>query len=176
MGINIVESSINSYCVFSADKKHRYFLMREWDVGKPHAAVIMLNPSYADELKYDYSSMRLMNYLIDVGYGCMTIVNLFSYIESDSNKLPSYEERYDTNTDNYIDQALDLADDIYIAWGSNRNRMRRIREVIHIIEKRKNMSANIYILTDDEGNKTHLSRLGENIVRENIGEIRNILR
>ena len=102
MQTKMIESEVLSCCVFSENKRQRYSLLRKWDSAKLNAVVIMPNPSYLDELKYDYSSMRLMNYLIDVGYGGMTIVNLFSYIETDSNNLPPYNERFDSNTDDYI--------------------------------------------------------------------------
>lgn len=90
--------------------------------------------------------------------------------------MPPYGERYDSNTNSYIAQAIDLADDIYIAWGSNKGRMQRIREVIKLIEKNKKEMTRIFILTDQKGNSTHISRLGKKIVRKNIGEAANIIK
>ena len=41
----------------------------------------MQNPSYADELKGDLSVTKIMNFLIDEGFDCLDIVNLYSYVQ-----------------------------------------------------------------------------------------------
>ena len=127
----------------------------------------MLNPSYADELKWDWSSMRIINHLIELEeYGGVDIVNLFSWIEVDSKKLPPYEERYNKTTDNYLEEAIRDNKDIIIAWGSNKDRKRRINKVKKILlecESKHRQKKNIYRITDDVDNIKHISRLNGNI-------------
>jgi len=82
------QATINSIAVFNEDRngnKYRYVLERTWDNSKdkPMASVIMFNPSYADELRYDYTSMKIINYLIDKGE-CrgVYILNLYPIIKA----------------------------------------------------------------------------------------------
>lgn len=168
-------STVKSEAHFSDDGLHRYLLKRVWDESKPNALIIMLNPSYAGEVKCDYSSMRALNYLVDKGYGSMTIVNLFSWIETESDNLPEYSERYDADTDKHTSESIKLADDIYIAWGSNKDRKIRIKQVITLIEKHKIDKTKIYRLTDENDSNTHISRLGKGIVKKSM-ELSEILK
>ncbi|MBW9169766.1 DUF1643 domain-containing protein [Clostridium estertheticum] len=152
---------------------HRYFLERIWDKEKTIATVIMLNPSYADELKWDYSSMRAINFLIDEGYGGITIVNLFSCIETDSENLPSYNQRFDKDTDKYIEKAIIQNEVFIIAWGSNKNRLRRITNLKKILTKHKD-SIKISRLTDEDNSRRHVSRLKRKLHLEPIKKINDI--
>jgi len=155
-------STIKSKVILS-DKEihnytHRYLLERIWKEEGSKATIIMLNPSYADELKWDYSSMRVINFLIDQGYGGVSIVNLFSCIETNSENLPPYNIRYNTDTDKYIAEAVARNKDIIIAWGTNKNRKRRIQSLKSILQNQTEKKK-IFRLTDNDGSINHVSIL-----------------
>ncbi|WP_366924638.1 DUF1643 domain-containing protein [Metallumcola ferriviriculae] len=159
-------STIKSKVILS-DKKihnytHRYLLERVWKKESPKATIIMLNPSYADELKWDYSSMRVMNFLIDQGYGGVSIVNLFSCIETNSKNLPPYNIRYNADTDKYIAEAVARNKDIIIAWGTNKNRKRRIQSLKTILQNQTE-EKRIFRLMDSDGKIHHVSILKKDI-------------
>ena len=80
MMIKVKEAQVQSKAIFSDDLQHRYLLSQTWDRDKKSAAIIMINPSFADELKIDTSVMKIRNFLVENEYGSMSIVNLFSYI------------------------------------------------------------------------------------------------
>ena len=46
--------------VFSDDRLRRYLLRKEWDNKKPKATIIMTNPSFADLLTLDYTTLYIL--------------------------------------------------------------------------------------------------------------------
>lgn len=66
---------------------HRLQLTRIWEFSKPRCLWIMLNPSTADDRDDDPTIRRLYHFAESHGYGGFLVVNLFSYITSDPNKL-----------------------------------------------------------------------------------------
>lgn len=170
-------STINSKagCGQYNGNTHRYYLHREWSDEGDIACVIMLNPSYADALIWDYSSMRIMNYLVDYHnkdkcgkkYRGMYIVNLFSIVETDSDKLTkiNYEDRYDRNTDEWLETCIDIAEDVFVAWGSNDGRKTRINYIKKLLRR---YNKKIYRFVDQDGKAKHISRMPNNMTIKEI--------
>lgn len=152
-------STVKSNAKFSDDGLHRYVLKRVWTENPCMATVIMLNPTPADALIWDKSLMLIMNYLVEKGYGGFYVVNLFSYIAKSEEELiqeTTYEERYNKKTDKWISTAFKNSKDIYIAWGSNKNRIRRIKTVIDILKK---LGVNtVFRFESPDGSVPHISR------------------
>ena len=71
---------ITTKATFSDDGTKRYILLKEWDISKPSLAVIMLVPSDACGVSADTTSMLVLNNAWRLGYGSVTILNLFSVI------------------------------------------------------------------------------------------------
>jgi hypothetical protein len=46
--------------IFSDDRSHRYLLKKEWDSKKPKATIIMTNPSTADIMMMDYTTLYII--------------------------------------------------------------------------------------------------------------------
>lgn len=158
--------------IFSDDGNHRYLLTRVWNNELPSVTIIMLNPSYADELMWDWSSMRIMNYIVGCKkYGGIDIVNLFSCIEKDSERLTQYKQKFDDNTDKYINKVIEKNSDIIIAWGVNKNRKTRIKTIKKFIKKYNNK--NIFRLVDEDDEIKHISVVSNHfkIIRIDIDDI-----
>lgn len=51
------KSTLRTEVHFSEDRKHRYLLRKEWDKTKNKAMIIMINPSSADGLVIDHTTM-----------------------------------------------------------------------------------------------------------------------
>lgn len=153
------EALIKTKAIFSEDGKHRFLLRRIWDENKKKAAVIMQNPSYADELKGDLSVTKIMNFLIDEGFGCLDIVNLYSFISTDPENLKRNNDLERKDTDKFILKAIEDAEIIIIAWGSDKNKYSaRKREVMKLI---KEYAIPLKCFKDPDGKMgRHPSRMG----------------
>lgn len=111
-----IEKTIKSTVVLSDNEEYRYKLTRSWDGNKPNATVVMLNPSKADMLITDRTVMNVSNYLVQNGYGSLTVVNLFSYRTTDPKYLNQRDEIREALNDEYLSQAFADSDVIIVAW------------------------------------------------------------
>lgn len=83
MNNNLTErtSHITRSAVFSKDGKKRYKLESVWDEKKPKACIIMSQPSTADELITDQTTMLCFNNAVTEGFGSISIVNVFCSLD-----------------------------------------------------------------------------------------------
>lgn len=102
---------------FSDDRKYRYTLQIEWDRGKPCINFLMLNPSTADEFANDPTVERCERRARNLGYGMVSITNLFALRSTDPIGLLECDDPIGEYNDIYIlDEAL-CADKVVCAWG-----------------------------------------------------------
>lgn len=73
-----VKSTLVTEAVFSDDGTKRYLLRKTWDAAKPKLTIIMLAPSQASEVSMDTTTQLVVNNVCRLGYGGVTIVNLFA--------------------------------------------------------------------------------------------------
>ena len=76
--MNIITTTLATVAHFSDDSKKRYLLRKLWDESKPSLAVIMLAPSEASGIELDTTTQLCLNNASRLGYGSITIVNLFA--------------------------------------------------------------------------------------------------
>ncbi|AOT72794.1 DUF1643 domain-containing protein [Geosporobacter ferrireducens] len=127
--MSIVEKSIlKTEVIFSQDKQHRYLLRKEWDKGKKKAMVIMINPSSADELLIDHTTMYVVNNLSKIGFGSVDIVNIFSKINTKIITKGDVEELADETNDTQILKSATKVDNIIIAWGKVGENNKKVKE------------------------------------------------
>ena len=104
---------------------YRYELHRTWDKSKPKVLFIMLNPSTADAMNDDATTIRCINYAKRWGFGGMMIGNIYPFrakrpkdlkkwINDDSIDIKSYSSNVD-----HVYEMAHKADLIICAWGSN---------------------------------------------------------
>lgn len=106
---------------FSPDRKHRFLLWRNWDRDKPILAVIMLNPSIADEQKLDPTLTRVFKFAKAWGFGGMRILNAFSVVSTDPKGLEGVVLD-DTRNDEHIRNVLQGSRRCMVGWGANMER------------------------------------------------------
>jgi len=135
----------------------RYSLTRKWDRNLKKATIIMLNPSIANVLKNDLSINRCLNFCIDNNYGSLEVVNLFAFIETDSKKLSTKPGFIGSENDSYIEFAVESADTIIVAWGSDKENRTRKKEVWNRFLNKKT----VYYFEDNSTRTApvHISRL-----------------
>lgn len=128
--IMLTETTVlKSKALFSDDRKHRLLLKKEWDSNKPNAMIIMINPNTADTTNADMTTMLVLNNLCKLGFGSVSIVNLYSRItEKLSLRFNSDDDLIDHDTDRVIEEYAAMSNAIIIAWGSIGRNTQRVRE------------------------------------------------
>lgn len=75
-----ITSNLRTEIVMSEDGVYRYSLRKIWDEQKPFLAILMICPSSSGEVAVDTSTMLTLGNCYRLGYGSVTILNLFSKI------------------------------------------------------------------------------------------------
>lgn len=116
--------------VLSADRRYRYILTRELNIGRHLVPVersltwVMLNPSTADADKDDPTVRRVRTLSMEWGATRFCVVNLFAFRATDPRDLPfDTREGAGPEWSTYMGPALRDADAVVCAWGA-RVRMR----------------------------------------------------
>ncbi len=73
-------SNLRTEIIASDDGAYRYSLRKIWDEQKPSLAILMICPSSSGEVAVDTSTMLTLGNCYRLGYGSVTIVNLFSKV------------------------------------------------------------------------------------------------
>lgn len=83
--MEIEKSTITTEVHYSKDRSHRYLLLKEWNNSLKKATIIMLNPSSANTVAMDLTTMYIINNISKLGYGSVEIVNIFSRLNEEIN-------------------------------------------------------------------------------------------
>jgi hypothetical protein len=163
--MTIEKSSLKTEAVFSENKEHRYLLKKEWDKNKKKAMIIMINPSTADSMLIDRTTMYVINNLSQLGYGSVDILNAFSKISTKISLSNDMDDLVTKENDVYVQKSATKADSIIIAWGSKgrSNGKMKIRrdEIFKILEEHK---AKLFVIKDSNG-KVGLHPLSPSIAK-----------
>ena len=116
--MNTITTTLITEITSSDDGLKRYTLKKTWNESKPRLAVIMLAPSEASAVSLDNSSMLTLNNCFRLGYGSVTILNLFATINDFS--LKQAEDEDPENMDAIV-QACQEADTIVFAPGTGKS-------------------------------------------------------
>lgn len=84
-----ITSNLRTEIVMSDDEVCRYSLRKIWDEQKPSLAILMICPSSSGEVAVDTSTMLTLGNCYRLGYGSVTIVNLFSKVNDFDLKDPN---------------------------------------------------------------------------------------
>ena len=121
-------TTIKSKALFSDDGKHRLLLNKTWNKDGKSAAIIMINPNTADTVTMDLTTMLVMNNLNDLGFGSVSVLNLYSMITGKLNlRFNSDNDLIDSDNDKIIVQYAEMSDAVIIAWGTAGNTSQRVR-------------------------------------------------
>jgi len=109
-----IVTTLTTEAVFSDDGLKRYLLRKSWSDSKPKLAIVMLAPSEASGIELDTTTQLVLNNSARLGYGSVSIVNLFATLNDFSLKQAEGEDP--DNMDVIVQQAKD-ADLIVYAPG-----------------------------------------------------------
>jgi len=103
---------------FSACKKYRYRLWREWwSLSVRTILWVLLNPSTADAEHLDPTLRRCLSYSNMWGFGHMEIVNIFAWRSTDPEGLKHSKDPVGPGNDDAILEAAHATDRIVVGWG-----------------------------------------------------------
>lgn len=106
-----------SSALYSECELHRYHLTRIWDESAKRLNIVMLNPSKATEVQNDPTIERCERRARFLGYGAVTITNLFALRETEPAVMRAAAAPVGEDNDRIlIDRAM-WSDVILAAWG-----------------------------------------------------------
>ena len=113
--------------IISDCNKYRYELHRQWDRSKGKVLFIMLNPSTADGLNNDLTTIRCINFAKKWGYGGIMIGNIYPFRAKRPKDLRKwlndfiYSDGHGATKTNevHVKEMAEQADMIVCAWGCN---------------------------------------------------------
>jgi hypothetical protein len=133
--------------VFSDDRFHRYLLRKEWDAKKPRATIIMTNPSTANILTMDYTTMYILNNLAKLDFGAVDIVNMVSLTTTKLKMSDNSASLADEENIGYIVKSAEKSDNVIIAWGKLGENNRKVRNIQNVIlERLKPFKNKLYVI------------------------------
>ena len=144
-----ITTTLTTTAKFSDDGMRRYTLTKTWDKKKPNLAIIMLAPSEASGVSLDNTTMFVLNNASRLGFGSVSIVNLFSKI----GRLEMSREPDDEENLKWIDSVAKEADTIVYASGvgkaTNKAFIARQNNVLEVL---KPYEAKLHCITNKQGN------------------------
>lgn len=137
--MKIITTTLTTTAEFSEDGKKRYLLTKVWDDKKPHLAIIMLAPSEASGIELDNTTMLVLNNTSRLGYGSVSIVNLFTTIGDYKLGCTEAEDRDNIKI---IEKTAKVADVIVYASGvgkaTNKAFINRQNQVLQALKPYEN--------------------------------------
>lgn len=145
--------TMKTEAVFSDDRSHRYLLRKEWDAKKTKATIIMTNPSTADMLTMDYTTLYILNNLVKLDFGSVDIVNMVSKTTVKLNVKQDVDfQLLDGENINFIRKSAERADNIIIAWGKLGENNKKVREVQEkVLECLKPFQEKMFVIATEKG-------------------------
>lgn len=133
-----------SRTIFSADRRYRYTLWRDWENGVlftpksivrawTYAMFIGLNPSTADEMNDDPTIRRCIGFAKRWGYGALMMTNLFAFRATDPQVMMEESKPIGDENDRWLLATAREAGVVVAAWGVKGQFMGRDKEVMKLL-------------------------------------------
>ncbi len=88
-----IETTLTTTALYSEDNTKKYLIRKVWDEKKPSVTVILLTPSTGSDVALDSTTMLTLNNANRLGYGSLSIVNLFSNLDDFSLESAEDEDK-----------------------------------------------------------------------------------
>lgn len=154
-------SNLRTEIVMSDDESKRYSLRKVWSEDKPSLAIVMLCPSSSAEVAVDTSTALTIGNCFRLGYGSVTIVNLFSNINDFA--LKEAEEEDPENLQAII-AAAEKADCLVMGAGTGKAKnklfQRRLEQVMIALRP---YEKKLHCLCDETGGSRGLHPLSPRV-------------
>ena len=149
--MQIKKGTTTTEVIYNQNKSQRYLLRKVWDTTKPIVSLIMTNPSIADVVATDMTTLYVVNNLANLGiYGGVDILNMTSHI---TGKIDTKTNL--TLTDENITHILksaETSDKVIIAWGKIGENNKKIRLLQRkLLEQLTPFEAKLYMIESSIG-------------------------
>jgi len=146
------KATVKTEAVFSDDRRHRYLLRKEWDVKKPKATIVMTNPSTADMLTMDYTTLYIMNNIVKLDFGSIDIVNLTSKMTLKLDVANDLELKANDDNIDFIIKSAEKSDKVIIAWGKLGENNKKVRDAQEfLLERLKPFKDKLCVIASENG-------------------------
>lgn len=156
-------SNLKTEIVMSEDETKRYSLRKMWDGSKPSLTILMICPSSSGEVAVDTSTMLTLGNCYRLGYGSVTIVNLFSKVNDFDLKDASDSDEENLQA---ILKAAESSDCFVIGAGTGKAKnkvfQRRLEQVLLALRPYEDK---LHCLCDEDGGSRGLHPLSPRLRR-----------
>ncbi len=157
---------MNRDALFSACRRFRFELTRDWDSSRPRLLFVMLNPSTADAARDDPTIRKCVGFARRLGFGGFTVVNLFAIMATDPADLKRGGYQRHPDEDDEIHLALNHVDAVVCAWGRHASKLARPAEVMALIRGKLPSLTLRALAMNSDGTPAHPLMLGYDRVPE----------
>lgn len=168
--MNTIETTLTTQAVFSDDNTKRYLLKKTWNTELPKLTIIMLAPSIASGVELDSTTSLVLNNASALGFGSVSIVNLFATLGDFS---LSTDEPEDAENIDAIADAAQSADVIIYAPGVGKAKLQAFQERSkQVLEVLRPFAKKLKCLTSASGKAKLLHPLCPAVRKWTIAELR----
>ena len=89
----------------------------------------MTNPSSADLMTMDYTTLYIINNVVRLDFGSVDIVNMVSKITTRLDVKNDIDSKADRENIDFIVKSADKADKVIIAWGKLGENNKKVQEI-----------------------------------------------
>ena len=147
--MKIIATTLATVAQFSDDGTKRYLLRKIWNEKLPSLTIIMLAPSEASGIVLDTTTQLCLNNASRLGYGSITIVNLFATLNDFA--LHQAEEEDPENLKAIL-EAVRKADQIVYAPGTGKAKNKAFQKrQEQVLKELAPYEVKLCCLCDDEG-------------------------
>ena len=146
--MNTITTVLTTEAVFNQANTKRYLLKKSWNESLPKLAIIMLAPSIASGIELDSTTSLVLNNASALGFGSVSIVNLFATIGTNLNELePEDPENLDA-----ILSAVQATDVVIYAPGVGKAKLQVFQErAKQVLEALRPYESKLKCLTSPSG-------------------------
>lgn len=165
-----ITSDLRTEIVESDDGTKRFSLKKVWDENKPSLTIVMLVPSSSGLVPVDVSTGLVLSNCYRLGYGSVTIVNLFATINDFALKHSSNEDMENMEA---IIKAGETASTIVYGAGTGKQKNKLFAEVQRrVLLALKPYEDKLYCLCDDNGRSKYLHPLSPRVREWNLAKLK----
>lgn len=144
-----ISTTLATKAIFSDNGLDRYLLTKTWDEKKQHLAIIMMAPSQASGVALDTTTQLVLNNADRLGYGSVSILNLFARVNDFSLQYAGLEDAENLEVIVAAAQSVDVV--VYAAGvgkATNKKFQERQRQVLEALRP---VEEKLYCLSDADG-------------------------
>lgn len=144
-----IETTLATTAIYSDDGTRKYLIRKMWDSSKPSLAIVLLAPSTTDGIALDNTTQRTLANADRLGFGSVSIVNLFSNMDELSS---DFEIEEDSENMKYILAEAKNCDVLVYAPGNGKAKNLVFQKrAAHVLKQLKPFEKKMKCLSNEDG-------------------------